>query len=353
MLTIFKSILTEPSIKKHQEIVIQIIITVILSYLLFNYINVFTPFIISLFIVYLLESCITKIMNYGSKRKITATFIYIVFLGFFVIVIFFIFPILWKQFLLLLSHDLPILFPKTQTNLVYLLNKYPEYFTEDQIKIFMQGCYSYSQILGKKIISLSLYSISNISSIIIHLILIPIIIFFLLKDRNKILTFFHKFSFYKSDVLSKIYFRLDKQIGNYIKGKTIEIFIVSFFTFILFWYFNMPYALLLSVSVGISVLVPFIGIFLITIPIIFIGYLQWGVNSEFTYCLLFYFLIQILDSNILVPLLFSEVINLHPMFILISIILFGSIWGAWGIFFAIPIAIIIQSIINTFYTSNN
>ena len=117
----------------------------------------------------------------------------------------------------------------------------------------------------------------------------------------------------------------------------------------------MPYALLLSVSVGISVLVPVLGIVLITIPIIFISYLQWGIGTESTYCLFFYLVIQLIDSNILVPLLFSEVINLHPMFILVSIILFGGIWGAWGVFFAIPLAIIIQSIIITIneFNKNN
>lgn len=328
--------------KKNKLLFIYAITFFFAIFITINYNKAISPFIISLFIFYILEWCIEKIMSYRVTRKVAAAFTYIFFLSFFITIILFLFPILWKQFLLILSHDLPIMFPKTQINLVYLLNKYPEYFTENQIKIFIKGCYSYSQIVGKKVLSISLYSISNFIYITLHLILIPIITFFLLKDKKKILSFFSSFKLKKNLFFYNIYCKLDNQIGNYIRGKLIEILIVAFLTFILFWYFKMPYALLLSVSVGISVLVPFIGIFLITVPIFFIAYLQWGINSEFTYCLFFYFLIQVIDSNILVPILFSEVINLHPMFILFSILLFGSMWGTIGIFFAIPIAIIIQ-----------
>ncbi|MBS5278124.1 MAG: AI-2E family transporter, partial [Haemophilus parainfluenzae] len=55
---------------------------------------------------------------------------------------------------------------------------------------------------------------------------------------------------------------------------------------------------------------------------------------------------QLLDGNLLVPYLFSEVVNLHPLVIIISVLIFGGLWGFWGVFFAIPLATLVKAEIN-------
>ena len=52
----------------------------------------------------------------------------------------------------------------------------------------------------------------------------------------------------------------------------------------------------------------------------------------------------------LVPLLFSEAVNLHPVAIILAILFFGGVWGMWGVFFAIPLATLIKAIINAWPT---
>ena len=59
-----------------------------------------------------------------------------------------------------------------------------------------------------------------------------------------------------------------------------------------------------------------------------------------------YIVIQMLDGNVLVPLLFSEAVNLHPVAIIVAVLFFGGIWGLWGVFFAIPLATLIKAVIN-------
>jgi putative permease len=59
-----------------------------------------------------------------------------------------------------------------------------------------------------------------------------------------------------------------------------------------------------------------------------------------------YAIIQALDGNLLVPLMFSEVVNLHPVAIILAILVFGGLWGFWGIFFAIPLATLVKAVIN-------
>jgi putative permease len=52
-----------------------------------------------------------------------------------------------------------------------------------------------------------------------------------------------------------------------------------------------------------------------------------------------------LDGNLLVTLLFSEVVNLHPVAIVAAVLVFGGLWGFWGVFFAIPLATLVQAVL--------
>ncbi len=108
----------------------------------------------------------------------------------------------------------------------------------------------------------------------------------------------------------------------------------------------MNYAALLGLLVGLSVIIPYIGAALVTLPVVLVAFFQWGVGTEFFYVFGVYVIIQALDGNLLVPLLFSEAVDLHPVAIIIAVLFFGGIWGVWGVFFAIPLATLIKAIID-------
>ena len=121
-------------------------------------------------------------------------------------------------------------------------------------------------------------------------------------------------------------------------------------SYVAFAAFGLKYAALLAVAVGVSVIVPYVGAFLVTLPVVLVAYLQWGWSSEFIWVSVAYIVIQVLDGNVLVPLLFSEAVNLHPVAILFAILFFGGIWGLWGVFFAIPLATLIKSVLDAWPT---
>ncbi len=108
---------------------------------------------------------------------------------------------------------------------------------------------------------------------------------------------------------------------------------------------GLQYALLLSVLTGFSVLIPYIGAFAVALPVGIVAFLQWGITPEFWWVVISYGVIQFLDGNLLVPLLFSEAVNLHPVAIIAAVLVFGGLWGFWGVFFAIPLATVIQAIL--------
>ena len=77
-----------------------------------------------------------------------------------------------------------------------------------------------------------------------------------------------------------------------------------------------------------------------------IAFFQWGWGSEFAYLIIAYGIIQALDGNVVVPLLFSEAVNLHPVAIIVAVLLFGGLWGFWGVFFAIPLATLVKAVLH-------
>jgi putative permease len=126
----------------------------------------------------------------------------------------------------------------------------------------------------------------------------------------------------------------------------VEIRLVGATSYSAFSWMDLNYAALLGLLVGLSVIIPYIGAAVVTIPVMLIALFQWGLGTEFYTVLVVYAIIQGLDGNVLVPLLFSDAVNLHPVAIIFAVLFFGGIWGIWGVFFAIPLATLVKAVIN-------
>ncbi|MFV2032894.1 MAG: AI-2E family transporter, partial [Gammaproteobacteria bacterium] len=200
--------------------------------------------------------------------------------------------------------------------------------------------------MGQRILSLSLASVVGAITFFVYLILLPLMVFFFLKDKDLILSWLGNFLPDERKLAREVWADLDAKIASYVRGKFIEVLVVWFTSFVAFAFMGLNYAMLLSLLVGLSVIIPYVGAIVVTIPVALIAFFQWGgATSEFGYLLAIYALIQFLDGNLLVPLLFSEVVNLHPVAIIVAVLFFGSLWGIWGVFFAIPLATLIHAII--------
>jgi len=200
-------------------------------------------------------------------------------------------------------------------------------------------------VSGQQILTVSLASIPSLITLLVYLILVPLLVFFFMKDKALILGWFSSLLPQDRSLASRVWRDMDLQLGNYVRGKFWEILIVGSITYISFAILDLKYAILLSVLVGVSVLVPYIGATVVTIPVAIVAYFQWGWGTDFAVVLIVYGIIQALDGNVLVPLLFSEVVNLHPIAIIVSVLVFGGLWGFWGVFFAIPLATLVNAVL--------
>ena len=283
--------------------------------------------------------------RYHIPRPLAAATVMLVFVFFILLLLFGVMPLLSQQVTSLI-RELPNMIGRGQDSLQRLPELYPAVFTEEQITDLISNVRSQVGRWGRNFLSFSIASVLNLFVISVYVVLVPLIDFFALKDKLQLLTWHREFMTNRSQLAEKVWCEADTKIANYIRGKFIEIMIVWLVSYITFAFMGLNYAVLLSFLVGVSVIIPFVGAVVVTLPIAIIAYFQWGFTAKLGYLLVAYQIIQILDGNVLVPLLFSEVVDLHPLAIIISVLFFGGLWGILGVFFAIPLAALIQAILD-------
>ncbi|WP_076418783.1 MULTISPECIES: AI-2E family transporter [Colwelliaceae] len=303
------------------------------------------PVFVAIAIAFLLDLPVNKLQKIGGSRTGSVTIVVCGFVSFTLVTMLGLVPVMWQQTSNLVQ-EVPHMLSEGQTYLLTLPDKYPEIVTPDQIESMIKMVNEKLIEWGKLILKASLNSISDLVALMIYLILVPLMVFFFLKDKKALLLSLTKFLPKERRMALQVGNEMNQQIMNYIRGKVIEILIIGIASTVAFIALGLNYAVLLGVLVGLSVLVPFVGATIVTLPVILVALFQFGVTAEFGYVMLAYGIIQILDGNLLVPLLFSEAVNLHPVTIIIAVIFFGGLWGFWGVFFAIPLATLVKAILN-------
>ncbi len=306
--------------------------------------NMLAPVLAGIVIAYLLEGLTRKLTQAKVPRPVAVWLVFLAFMLFVVLLVFGLLPTLYHQ-LTEMVQQIPSMLTRGQAALNALPEKYPELFSVEQVQEIIGSLRSQLTALGQTVVASSLSSAASIITVLIYLILLPILIFFFLMDKERIVDWFIEFMPQDNQLAAQVWGDVDLQIGNYIRGKFWEILIVWFVSYLCFAYFGLQFAMLLAALVGISVLIPYVGAAVVTIPVVMIAWFQWGWSSDFVYVTAAYLIIQALDGNLLAPLLFSEVVNIHPVAIIVAVLFFGGLWGLWGIFFAIPLATLVQAVI--------
>jgi len=327
-----------------ESIILVFLLTIgLIIFLLFG--SALTPLIAALIIAYLMQGLVNLLLRYGVTERLAFVAVYVLFFGIFITMLGFLLPQVWNQ-LRRIMDELPNLLNQGQDLLLNLPKSYPSLFSEEQVRQFMDGLGGEIGGFGQTVLEYSLASLPNVFNFIIFLVLVPILVFFMMKDKSELVNWAGNFLPRNRPLMIAIWQEMDGQIANYIRGKFLEIAIVGIVSYIVFVALGLNYALLLSVITGLSVIVPYIGAAVVNIPIAAIAYIQWGIGGEFLTVIIAYNILQILDGNVLVPIIFSEAVNLHPVAIIFAVLFFGGIWGLAGVFFAIPLATFIKAIIN-------
>jgi len=302
------------------------------------------PILVALIIAYLAEGMVVWLHKINLGRTIAASIVTALMITAILLAFFVLLPLLSKQ-ISELFREMPSMLSKGQQLLLHLPEEYPAYVSASQIEEILTLARTELTSLGQRVLSLSLSSVVSIITFLVYMILLPLMVFFFLKDKALIIRWLADFLPEERRLLRTVWAELDIKIASYVRGKVIEVLIIWSASYIAFALMGLNYAMLLSLAVGLSVIIPYVGATVVTIPVALIAFFQWGFTTEFGWLMVIYAFIQFLDGNLLVPLLFSEVVNLHPVAIIVAVVFFGSLWGVWGVFFAIPLATLIQAII--------
>ena len=319
---------------------------ILLTLIIFSlFIGVLTPFIISVIVAYLLVGLQKKIETYNVSENLATILAFSIFIIIGAAMFIWLIPLLYVQ-LQSFVLDIPRLFNEFLNFVSTIPAAFPDLVDSDQISVFFQAVSSELSSITQNIVKSSISGIQSTITVLLYIILFPILVYFFLFDRKNIIEGCLKIIPGDRAMLSQVWSEMDVQLSNYVRGKVLEIFIVGIAAAVLFASFGLNYGALLAVLVGLSVLIPYVGAFSITIPIVIIGILQFGLGSQFYLLIGLYLLLQFLDGNLLVPIIFSEAVKLHPIVIILAVFLFGSMFGFWGVFFSIPLATFIKAVWN-------
>ena len=307
--------------------------------------GILAPVLAGFVIAFLLQSFVDRLIRWRVPRLVAVWAVFLLFGGGAVAIVVLVAPLIWGQ-LYESVNAMPAVIDRLGEVLAGVSDRYPGLFSPTAIDGWVATLNAQLTELGASALQGLVTQVPNVFASVLYLILLPITVFFFLKDRDRLIARVLSLLPAQRPLLDRVGREMNVQIANYIRGKFLEIVIVGLTSYVVFAVLGLNYAALLGLMVGLSVLVPFIGAAVVTVPVAAVAFLQWGWSWDFAWLMAAYGIVQVLDGNVLVPILFSEANDLHPIVIIVAVLAFGGLWGFWGVFFAIPLATLVKAILN-------
>lgn len=305
--------------------------------------EILMPVFISIVLAYLLEMFVNALSYCKIPRRVAVVIVFSVFIGIVAAIFTFLLPILIKQ-VGSLATALPNHANKAEASLQIWLQKV-SFISNEHVWAFINGAKAQLYSSLKLFLASFLTFIPSVLTGIVYFVMVPLLVYFLLMDKQLIMQWGRQFLPDRCEKLNIIGEEVYGQIGNYVRGKVLEAVIVMVITYTAFTILGLDYAALLAILVGLSVFIPYVGAIAVTIPVVICAFLQFGLSSHLIYLLIVYACLMAFDGTILTALLFSEAVALHPLAIIVATIIFGGIGGIGGIFFAIPLACLVKALL--------
>ncbi|MGL4336157.1 MAG: AI-2E family transporter [Turicibacter sp.] len=300
------------------------------------------PFLIAFILAYLIHPLISKIDSFKLPRILSVLLFYVlVFGGLYVIISWFL-PTIISQI-----RDLVINFPiyivAIQEQLLILDIKF-------DLNLYETFSVQYDQIMvniSENVQNIVTFVFNFLSSIIgsfVSIIIIPIALFYFLKDYERITQGCIKLvpKRYRHHAVS-LGSLLDDSLGSYLRGLFLIMISLSLIGTVLFMFAGMKYSLLFGVLIGFTDFIPFIGPIIGAIPVVFFA-LSMSWKKVITVVIII-LILQFIEANILQPFIIGRNLDLHPIFVMILMLVAGTLFGFQGILLAFPVFIIFKTVI--------
>ncbi len=134
---------------------------------------------------------------------------------------------------------------------------------------------------------------------------------------------------------------VDKTFMDFISGKIVDSAIIGVLCYICCLILRMPYALLVSVIIGVLNIIPFFGMYIGTVPAALLILLVSPIKSLIFIGLIL--VLHLIDNNIIAPKILGNSVGINGFWVIFSIILFGGLFGFWGMLLGVPVFVIIYT----------
>ncbi|MBN2017323.1 MAG: AI-2E family transporter [Candidatus Cloacimonetes bacterium] len=324
------------------------------------YKSILSYLVISGIIAYLISPIINYAQKFHIPRALSILIVYVIIIGLIVILINVIIPQVKTQaeeaakFFKEVIRD-----PEAFTLRSFGLDGVANFVDRLQTRFTFINVDEYTKLLGEKFIGLInaipqilINSLSGIINFLAFLVVIPFVCFFLLKDERQLFkTFFSwipnryfEFSIY-------LFEKIEDSFGRYLRSILLETVIVALLSYIGLLILGIPYALTLSIIIGLTNPIKFFGPFIGFVPVILVILFSPVPNVMVIYAILMSIIVQQIDSNVLFPSLVGKGLGMHPLWVLLTVIAGGYAFGVVGLLLAVPVVFLIKTVIQVSATS--
>ncbi|MEO5340640.1 MAG: AI-2E family transporter [Magnetococcus sp. MYC-9] len=322
-----------------------LILALILGVLvLFFFGQALAPYFTAVVIAYLLEGVVRALRRIHCPRLLAVTLVFGLFLLTLSLLLFVLLPTLVTE-LVRISEEIPRITLTFKQLSRRLTESAAGYLNPEQVESMLLYLVDNSQEWVAKSVTFLLRGVPGLISVALYLFLVPFLVFFFMKDKEQLLAAFSRYLPGDRSLLDRVLREVNAGVGGYIHGKFWEMLLLGVSSYIAFALIGFHYAFIVGLLTGLSVLIPFLGLAVVTVPVVVLGVFQWGVTWDAANPLILYGILQLIDGNVVAPMILGETVHVHPTTIMLAVLLFGSLWGVIGVFFAVPLVVLVKSVL--------
>ena len=300
---------------------------------------VMLPVILSGLLFYLLNPLVDLMEKHKINRVLAISFIFVIIAILLIVGLAVAIPNLQRQ-VVAFAQNVPTYLEDADRVIDDLVTKrLPDDFRpqlEQVLANFSTQATAWASNISSKAVNWVSALISGTSQVIVALIIMPFMLFYLLRDGKGLRDYITQFLPNKlREPVGKVLSDVNQQLSNYVRGQITVAVIVAIMFIIFFKIIGLRYAVALGVTAGILNLVPYLGSFLAMIPALVLGLIAGPVML--LKVIIVFIVEQTIEGRFVSPLILGSQLNIHPITILFVLLTSGSMFGIWGVLLGIPI----------------
>lgn len=227
-------------------------------------------------------------------------------------------------------------------DLVFQLeNEQTQLYIPEHVKTIINDAFVKASNYGVEGVSNLIRSVFYIAGTVVEFFVVPFITFYFMKDGDQMVRSFVQIfpTTYQAQLMTAFH-EVQHVLSRYIRGQIIMSCIIATLTFFGMWIMGVPYPMVIGVLAAITEWIPIIGPIVGAIPAILLG--ATVDVSLAVKVLIFYVIVQQIDSHLIMPQVMGAVISIHPVVIIIAILIGGTLFGVAGMILTVPLTAVVQ-----------